>query len=202
LATSVLQLKVGRMDNFVYIVLDEQSKKAALIDSGWETEPIKKKISENKLNLIYVIATHEHFDHISSIEDIAREMNAKFVAHEFSGLKADIFVRDGDTLQLGESKLQIIHTPGHTPGSICIYDGKNLFTGDTLFIGTCGRTDFPGGSDEQLYNSLRRLMKLPDSTIIYPGHDYGPVPYRTMREEKKLNPVLLVRSLSEFRNVP
>jgi glyoxylase-like metal-dependent hydrolase (beta-lactamase superfamily II) len=190
------------MENFVYIVFDQKSKKAALIDSGWETNPIKNKINESKLELLYAIATHEHFDHISSIHDIASELKASVVAHKDSGLKADIFVEDGQRLELGYSSLQVIHTPGHTPGSICIYDGSHLFTGDTLFIGTCGRTDLAGGSDELLFQSLQRLMQLPDSTIIYSGHDYGPVPYRTMKEEKELNPVLKAKTLSEFRGIP
>ncbi len=202
MATSVIQLKVGNMENFVYIVFDRRTKQAALIDSGWETKPIKKELEEKGLKLLYAIATHEHFDHISSLEDIAREMNAMTVAHRLSGIGADLIVEDNDKIDLGDSVLQIIHTPGHTPGSICIYDGSNLFTGDTLFIGTCGRTDLPGGSDEQLFNSLRRLMELPDDTVIYPGHDYGPVPYRKMGEEKRLNPVLLARSLSDFRMIP
>lgn len=190
------------MENFVYIVFDRSTKQAALIDSGWETKPIKKELEEKGLKLLYAIATHEHFDHISSLEDIAREMNAMTVAHRLSGIKADLIVEDNDKIDLGDSVLQIIHTPGHTPGSICIYDGSNLFTGDTLFIGTCGRTDLPGGSDEQLFNSLKRLMELPDDTVIYPGHDYGPVPYRKMGEEKRLNQVLLARSLSDFRMIP
>lgn len=200
--TGVLQIKVGPMMNFVYLVYDESTKKAALIDSGWEIEPIVKNARNLTLDVLFVIATHEHFDHVSSLEEAASAFRAKTVSHKSSGLKTDIYVDEGQELKIGESRLLIMHTPGHTPASICIYDGKNLFTGDTLFIENCGRTDLPGGSDEQLFKSLSRIAKLPDETIIYPGHDYGSVPFRRLGDEKIYNPALRASSLKEFRAVP
>ena len=127
---------------------------------------------------------------------------AQTVAHESSELKTDLRVRGGDTLTLGRVLVSVIHTPGHTPDSICLYDGKNLFTGDTLFIGNCGRTDLPGGSTSELFHSLHTvLMALPEETMIYPGHDYGEVRSRMLDEEAKRNPTLLARSLREFGGV-
>jgi glyoxylase-like metal-dependent hydrolase (beta-lactamase superfamily II) len=105
-------------------------------------------------------------------------------------------------LALGTEKVKVIYTPGHTQDSICLYDGVDLLTGDTLFIGNCGRTDLPGGSTEQLFESLHNIiLKLPPSTRIYPGHDYGDVPSRKLGEEATLNPTLRVRSLGEFAGV-
>ena len=104
---------------------------------------------------------------------------------------ADVLVEDGDTIGFGEEKLTVLHTPGHTPGGICLYDEGNLFTGDTLFVGAVGRTDFPGGSLEVLLRSIKeKILSLPDDTIVWPGHDYGGRPSSTVAYEKKHNPYI------------
>ena len=132
----------------------------------------------------------------------AREAGIKVVAHEASRIEADLRVRGGDSLELGQAKVKVIHTPGHSEGSICLFDGRDLFTGDTLFIGNCGRTDLPGGSVRKLYHSLHdTILALPPETLIYPGHDYGDAPFRTLGEERKTNPTLVARSLEEFVGV-
>ena len=111
-------------------------------------------------------------------------------------------VRDGDVLELGKSGVRVIHTPGHTEDSVCYYDGSHLFTGDTLFIDYWGRTDLPGGSAARLFSSLHEIiMALPESTVIYPGHDYGEVPFRTLGEESRKNPALRARTVAEFRGM-
>jgi len=111
-------------------------------------------------------------------------------------------VKGGDVLKLGKSEVRVIHTPGHTTDSICLYDGENLFTGDTLFIGNCGRTDLPGGSTEEMFRSLHDvILKLPPSAVIYPGHDYGDVPFRKLGEEALSNPTLSARNYKEFLRV-
>jgi hydroxyacylglutathione hydrolase len=199
---TVRQIPVGPMKNFDYLVMDDTSKEAVAIDSGWETGPVAGAAREGRMKVKYVIATHGHFDHVETLAELARKLGAQTVAHESSELSTDIRVRDGDELKMGGASIRVIHTPGHTRDSICLFDGKNLFTGDTLFIGNCGRTDLPGGSSSELYHSLHSvLMALPKEAIIYPGHDYGEVRSRTMGEEMKTNPTLLARSLNEFMGV-
>ncbi|MDA4127984.1 MAG: MBL fold metallo-hydrolase [Thaumarchaeota archaeon] len=195
----VRQLKVGTMDNFVYIIGDEKTKEAAVIDSGWEIDPIMDAAVKDGLKIKYAIATHEHFDHTKTLRELAERSGAKVVVHENSPLNGDVRVGDGETLELGGEKLKVLHTPGHTEDGICISAGMKLFTGDTLFIGTCGRTDLPGGSARKLFESLHGvIMKLPAQTLIYPGHDYGDVWFRALEEESKRNPALMARNVEEF----
>jgi glyoxylase-like metal-dependent hydrolase (beta-lactamase superfamily II) len=190
------------MQNFVYLLEEESSKEALVVDSGWETDPIMKEVEKGRMKVKYAVATHSHFDHVSSLQDLAQALGAKLVAHVNSPFAPDIAVKDGDALQLGGKPVKIIFTPGHTEDSICLYDGENLFTGDTLFIGNCGRTDLAGGSPERLFNSLHEvILKLPPRTMIYPGHDYGDVPSRSLGEEARLNPVLLASTYDEFFGV-
>lgn len=198
----VWQIPVGTMQNFDYLVMDSDSKEAMAIDSGWETGPVVKIAKKEGMNVKYVVATHGHFDHVETLRELAQKLGAKLVVHEASELEADIRVEDGDIFHLGKSSVKVIHTPGHTPDSISLYDGQHVFTGDTLFIGNSGRTDLPGGSTAKLFHSLHEvLMKLPQGTVIYPGHDYGDVPSRAMGEEAKVNPTLLARDLREFTGV-
>jgi len=199
---SVLQIPVGPMKNFDYLLLDEGTREAIAIDSGWETEPVVRAAGKGGMSVRYVVATHGHFDHVETLLDLAAKLGAKTAAHESSELAVDLRVRDGDVLKIGGTSVRVLHTPGHTPDSICLFDGKNVFTGDTLFIGNCGRTDLPGGSTEQLFRSLHEvLMALPEGTVIYPGHDYGEVKSRSLGDEMRLNPTLLARNLREFAGV-
>ncbi len=190
------------MKNFDYLLMDEASGEAIAIDSGWETAPVITAAREGGMKVRYVVATHGHFDHVETMAELAKKLGAQTVSHEASELKTDLRVRDGDTLSLGRESVRVIHTPGHTPDSICLFDGKNVFTGDTLFIGNCGRTDLPGGSTSELFHSLHAvLLALPGETIIYPGHDYGEVRSRRLAEEARLNPTLLARNLVEFGGI-
>ena len=199
----VRQIGVGTMQNFVYLLADRPDGEGIAIDSGWEVGPIVDAAKEARVKVKYAVATHNHFDHTSSLRELADALGAKVVAHERSPMDHDVSVRDGDVLRLGKVEARVIHTPGLTEDSICIYDGENLFTGDTLFIGNCGRTDLPGGSSEKLYRSLHGvILKLPPSTVIYPGHDYGDVPSRSLGEEALSNPVLAAKSYEEFFGVP
>lgn len=196
------QIKVGPMENFVYVLFDEETRAGMVIDSGWETAPIVEFVSEERVSVKYVVATHGHFDHVKTLRQLADALGAKLVAHEYSELDADIRVRDGDKLTVGDITVTVLYTPGHTKDSICLFDGREVFTGDTLFIGNCGRTDLPGGSTEQLFRSLQDvLMKLPPSTVIYPGHDYGEVPSRSLGKESRSNPTLRARDLREFAGI-
>jgi glyoxylase-like metal-dependent hydrolase (beta-lactamase superfamily II) len=199
----VRQMKVGPMQNFVYLLADKPSREAMVIDSGWETGPIIKAVKSEELEAKFVVATHCHPDHTSTIWDLARTLRAKVVAYGSSPIAHDVSVSGGDALQVGNGKVRVLYTPGHTEDSICLYDGESLFTGDTLFIGNCGRTDLPGGSPMKMFESLRSIMRrLPPETTVYPGHDYGEVPFRSLSEEAKLNPTLLAKTYSQFLRIP
>jgi len=191
------------MQNFAYLLADRPGGEALAIDSGWETEPIINAAEEVGVKVKFAVGTHNHFDHTSTLRELAGALGAKVVAHERSPLDHDLSVKGGDVLMVGQNEIKVIYTPGHTPDSICLYDGENLFTGDTLFIGNCGRTDLPGGSTEEMFRSLRDvILKLPPSTTIYPGHDYGDVPSRKLGEETQSNPALSARTYAEFLRVP
>ena len=188
------------MANFVYLVVDEGSREAMVVDSGWETGPIESAVGEERAKVKYVVATHEHFDHTSTIPELAEKLGAKIVAHENSPIQFDIKVRDRDELKLGGRGVKVLHTPGHTEDSICLYDGREVFTGDTLFVGTIGKFDRERA--EAMYTSLHDvILALPNSTIMYPGHDYGDVPWRTLGEERDSNPFLLTRDLRSFLSI-
>ena len=193
----VKQIPVGTMANFVYLVVEERSREALVVDSGWETAPIENAVSKERARVKYAVATHEHFDHVSTLKDVADILGAKVVAHESSPIECDLRVKDGEELRLGGTAVRILHTPGHTEDSICLYDGRNVFTGDTLFVGTIGRFDRERA--EAMYDSLLRvILGLPGETMMYPGHDYGDVPSRTLKEEKETNPFLMIRDLRSF----
>lgn len=198
----VRQLKIGPARNFSYLVWDEETHQAAAIDSGWETQPILEAVANEGLKLLYAIATHQHSDHTASLRRLATEAGCELIAHESSPIGPDRTVKDDDVIRLGRGSLRVIHTPGHTVDGICLYDGQHLFTGDTLFIGNCGRTDISGGSDEALFRSLHSLMMLPPDTMVYPGHDYGQVPSRRLGDEIRENPTLRAKDIEEFKALP
>jgi len=193
----VKQIPVGTMANFAYLVVEEGSREAMVIDSGWETGPIEAAVRNTEAKVKFVVATHEHFDHVGTISELASKLGAKVVAHENSPMECDLRVRGGQELKLGGKGVRVLFTPGHTEDSICLYDGKEVFTGDTLFVGTIGR--FEEERAEAMYTSLHEvILKLPPLTIMYPGHDYGEVPWRTLGEERADNPFLMARDLRSF----
>lgn len=193
----VKQIPVGTMANFVYLVVEEKTKDAILVDSGWETGPIQRAATEARANVKFAVATHEHFDHVSTLREVARKLGAEVVAHQRSPIRCDLRVEDGDALRLGPEEVRVIHTPGHTEDSICLYDGHHVFTGDTLFVGTIGR--FERERAGEMFASLHDvILKLPPSTVIFPGHDYGEVASRTLAEEKESNPFLGAKDLRGF----
>ncbi len=187
-------------DNFSYIIADEETKQAAVVDSSFNADEIMKIIKTQKLRLEYVINTHGHSDHTVGNSELASIFGSKIVAHKQSKISHDLSVDDGDTIYIGKISVKIIYSPGHTTDSICLLvDNQKLLTGDTLFVGECGRTDFPGGNSKSMYESLfGKLTKLDDAVEIYPGHDYGVKPSSTIGEEKKSNYTLQPRSLKDF----
>jgi hydroxyacylglutathione hydrolase len=199
----VRQIEVGTMQNFVYLLAEAPGGEALVVDSGWEIGPILDAVKDARVSVKFAVATHNHFDHTSSLRELADALGAKVVAHERSPIDHDLSVKGGDTLAVGKAKVKVVYTPGHTEDSICVYDGENLFTGDTLFIGNVGRTDLPGGSSEVLFRSLHDvILRLPPYTTIYPGHDYGDVPFRSLGEEAMSNPALSAKTYAEFFGIP
>ncbi len=198
------------MEVCCYLAGCEKTKKCAVIDPGGNEERILAAAKEAGMTIEYIIATHGHPDHVCGNRKIKEATGASIIMHEadavffsrpeiinyFSMLglaaspPADIQVLDGDVITIGKEKLQILHTPGHTPGGICLYNAPHLFTGDTLFVGGLGRTDFPGGSHRELITAIQtKLLSLPPETIVWPGHGYGG--HRsTIGDEKHSNPYL------------
>ena len=192
------QIPVGPLENFSYILGDEKTKESAVIDPGFEPDKILDEANELGAEIKYIILTHSHSDHAGAVERIKAETKASVVLHEsekgdidFSEkLEPDVIVRDGENLKVGELEFKFIHTPGHTPGSMCILVENKLITGDTLFDGSIGRTDLMGSDTGQMEASLKKLAKLPDNTEIWPGHNYGTKAHSTIGEQKKINAFL------------
>jgi hydroxyacylglutathione hydrolase len=186
-------------DNFTYIIADEETREAAVVDSSYNADEIIRTIKTQKLQLKYIINTHRHSDHTAGNTELQSIFGAKIVAHKQSKMHPDLSVDENEILTVGKISVKIIYTPGHTDDSICLLvDDQKLFTGDTLFVGECGRTDFPGGNTKNMYESLNRLQKLNDNIEVYPGHDYGLKPSSTIGAEKKSNYTFQPRSLKEF----
>jgi hydroxyacylglutathione hydrolase len=187
-------------DNFSYIIADDTTREAAVVDSSYNAGKIASILKAENLKLKYIINTHSHSDHTAGNAELRSMSSARIVAHKLSRVNADVKVDDGDIISIGSIQVKVIHTPGHTPDSICLLvDNQKLLTGDTLFVGECGRTDMPGGNSRSMYDSLfHKLLKLNDNVEVYPGHDYGSKPSSTIGEERRSNYTLEHRSLSEF----
>jgi hydroxyacylglutathione hydrolase len=186
-------------DNFSYVLADEVSREAMVVDPSFNADVIVELVEEKKFKVKYIVNTHGHGDHTAGNEDVKEQCGGKVVAHRLSQVRRDVSVDDGDVLMVGGVEVKVLYTPGHSPDGICLlFDGKVL-TGDTLFIDECGRTDLPGGSAEQLYHSFfDKLLRLDDDVVVFPGHDYGPKPFASLGEQRRSNYVLEERSLEEF----
>ena len=187
-------------DNFSYIIADEATLEAAAVDSSFNAGELLRTLKTENLALKSIVNTHGHSDHTAGNAELLSIFNAKTVAHKLSRINADIMVADSDIVHVGNVPIKVIHTPGHTSDGICLLvDNKKLLTGDTLFVGECGRTDLPGGNSKSLYDSLfNKLLKLDDAVEVYPGHDYGPKRHSTIGEQRSTNYVLQPRSLNDF----
>ena len=187
-------------DNFSYIIADDSTKEAAVVDSSFNASEIIRELKAQDFKLKYIINTHGHSDHTAGNYELHSMFDGKIVAHRLSRTRFDLGVDDGDILQVGNVSIKVIYTPGHTVDGICLLvDNAKLLTGDTLFVGECGRTDFAGGNSKSMYDSLfNKLLKIDDSVEVYPGHDYGNKPSSTIGEERRLNYTLKPRSLEEF----
>ena len=195
----VHQIQVGNMQNFTYIVEDDDTNEAIIIDPSWELVELELLIKRNNLKIKYIVNTHHHFDHTLGNEAMTKSTKAPIIQHESSELKHDITVKDGDFIEFGNSKLKVLHTPGHSKDSICLIGDNKIFSGDTLFVGNCGRIDLPGGSAKELYHSLFDVLhSLDDNLVLYSGHNYGISAISTIGEEKTTNPVMQKRTEQQF----
>jgi len=206
----IRQIEVGNFSIFSYLIGDEQARECLFIDPSGDHDLLLKEARAHELSVKYIVNTHSHIDHTMGNREMVRRTGAKIVIHkaDAAGLfdtprdilemfgaelppPADILVSDGGLIQVGSVALQVIHTPGHTPGGMCLYIEGMVFTGDTLFVGSVGRTDFPGGSYAELEQSVRaKLYTLPGDTVVFPGHNYGMTPTSTIQRERRTNAVI------------
>ncbi len=177
--------KGGYDRNFFYLI--KSGKEVAVIDC-FDAKIVLDYLKQNNVSLKYILSTHSHFDHVEGNQELQNLTKAKLVMHKIN--KCDVPVDEGDELKLGSEKLKILHTPGHTADSICILADNVLFTGDTLFVGAIGGHFYKDSAITQP-KSLKRLMKLPNSLAIFPGHDYNNRPTSTIKTERKTNPYLI-----------
>jgi hydroxyacylglutathione hydrolase len=193
------------MANYVYFVGDSNTREVAVVDPAWDVDRIVEMAQESDLTITKILITHSHFDHINGVEALLNRTKAKVYINtaEAEFMKAVwsdlVKVDSGDTTRVGDVDITFLHTPGHTPGSQCFLVQNHLISGDTLFIGACGRCDLPGSNPEDMYYSLtQRLAKLDDRTVVFPGHNYAAKPYSTIADEKRFNPYLQFQSLQDF----
>ncbi len=203
------QVQVGNFAVFAYVVGCQETGEGIVIDPADQVELLLDVANSREIARIkYIVNTHCHADHAGGNRKMKERTNAQIVVHEDDAQRlanpstlalqifqcepsppADITVREGDRIEFGSQSLNVIHTPGHTPGGMCLYTNGYVFTGDTLFVGGIGRTDLPGGSMSELILSIKnKLLTLPDETLVFPGHNYGLSPQSTIGREKQYNP--------------
>ena len=209
------QIEMGPMQNFVYLIGSTETRKVAVVDAAWEIETILRVAANDDVEITHAFVTHTHPDHvggrfggieIEGVTELLSKCKAKVVVHKteaefLNALSPSDIIKaeSGDKIDVGGVEIQLLHTPGHTPGSQCFLIDNRIVSGDTLFIGSCGRVDLPGSNPEQMYYSLtQKLMALPDETILFPGHNYATQSQATLGEQKKTNPYLRFTSLKQF----
>ena len=202
---SVKTFDVGPMLNIVYLIWDNTTKDAAIVDPAWDLTEVLNFTTQNGLKLRKILLTHSHHDHVNSIDILLKEYDLPIYINKFEASfwkkKYDNLIITGsnDTFSLGKSFVSTIHTPGHTPGSCCYSFDENLIAGDTLFVFGCGRCDLHGGNPEEMYNSLKNLKtNLSQNTIIMPGHNYSIKRQSTIGEEITGNPFFSFDNLKDF----
>jgi glyoxylase-like metal-dependent hydrolase (beta-lactamase superfamily II) len=216
------QIAVGEMANFAYLIASRTSREALVVDPAWNVDLLLDQAAADEMRVVGALVTHYHQDHVGGrifgfeIEGVARLLERQPVpihvnereaegTRKITGASESDLVRHaaGDAISLGQLQVRLLHTPGHTPGSQCFLVEERgrpgrLVSGDTLFLGSCGRVDLPGSDPEAMYRSLRLLGSLPDETLVYPGHLYSSEPSGSLGEQKRANPYLRVTSLEQF----
>jgi len=198
------QLEIGPMENYVYLIGDKRRHECLVVDAAWDVRAILQAAESDGMKVIGGLLTHTHDDHCNAAGNLVAETGCKIYVHPkeagfLKGVGNRIEkVNDGSIIPIGDFKIRVLHTPGHTPGAVCFLIEGCLLTGDTLFVGACGRCDLEGGDAHQMYASLQKLAKLDEDTIVLPGHDYGATATSTIGHEKRTNPYYQCGSLSEF----
>lgn len=198
MALELVQIRAGEMANFSYLLWCRASRRGLGVDPSFAPEALLTAAREREVTLDLLVNTHGHRDHMAGNASILRATDARLAAHPADVPEADIPLFEGTVLRIGEESVQILHTPGHTPGSIVLHIPGSLLTGDTLFVTFVGRADLPGSDPQALYGSLQRLAVFPPETKILPGHDYGPQPISTVAFERAHNPFLQCPDLESF----
>lgn len=200
-------MEIGPAKNFQYFVGSDETREVAVVDPAWDVPKLLREAERQSLRITHVLVSHGHADHVNGVDEILRATDAKVLVHEAD---ADFFrfdwpassvlrTRGGETFAIGDVELEVLHTPGHTPGSQSFLVRGRLVTGDTLFVNGCGRCDFPGGDPVQMYETLqRRIGVLPGQTVILPGHAYDPKPDDTLAAQRLTNRFYLARDLDHF----
>ncbi len=198
------QLEVGPMENFIYLIGDKNTHECVMVDPAWDVPQVLRAAEADDMKVIGGLATHYHYDHTNGIAELIAKAGCKVHIHKddapyLKDLQKEVVkVDSGHKLKVGNIEITFIHTPGHTPGSQCFLVNNALVSGDTLFINACGRCDLPGGNASLMYESLQKLGKLDENTILFPGHNYADQPTSTIGQEKRLNPYYQAHSLQDF----
>ncbi len=198
------QFEVGPMQNYVYLVGDRIKREVLVVDPAWQVDTILKAAARDGMAIKGALITHCHFDHVNGLDELLNATDGlayvqKEEAPYLKGIKSNLKkVGGGDKIKVGDIDITFLHTPGHTPGSQCFLVENSLISGDTLFIGACGRCDLPGGNAEEMYESLKRLSKLEEGTILYPGHNYADSPASTIGQERAANPYMQFENVRDF----
>ena len=199
------QMELGPMENFLYFLGDARDREIAVVDPAWDVDYLCAEAKKDGCKISLILLTHGHPDHVNGLKEILsrRDVPAYISRHEAPFLKPRhkniVEVEDRQKIKIGGIEIECLLTPGHTPGCQCFKYKDVLISGDTLFIDGCGRCDLPGSDPEAMYHSLYNVIgKFPDATLIYPGHNYGPVPFATLASQKKTNPYLTCAGLEEF----
>ncbi len=194
----VLQFRAEQGANFSYLVYCSRSRSALAVDPSYDPEPLLQRAQELGLRLEWLVNTHGHGDHTAGNARVRERTGARHAAHPLDLPGAELSLAEGQELVVGEGLVRVLHTPGHSPGSICLHLPGAVLTGDTLFVTRCGRADLQGSDPAALFRSLQRLTALPAETLVYPGHDYGPRPVSDIAFERANNPYLQCADLAQF----
>ena len=194
----VVQIAAGELANFAYLIYCPATLEGVAVDPSLAPDRLLEQARHLGVKLELLINTHGHRDHGAGNQRIMDAVGVPLAGHPLDLPQADLPLAEGQRLRVGEGELEVLHTPGHTPGSLCLYAPGLIMTGDTLFVTRCGRADLPGSDVRELYRSLRRLASLPPETRVYPGHDYGPQPVSTIAFELEHNPYLRCPDLDSF----
>lgn len=189
----VVQIPAGQMQNFAYLVWCQQTRRAVVVDPSLAPQAVLDRARDLRLELVGLLNTHGHNDHTAGNAEILAATGVPLWGHPLDLPEADEQLLEGREVVVGSGRIGVMHTPGHTPGSVVLLAGDGLITGDTLFVGRCGRADLAGSDVDQLYDSLQRLKELDPALKVYPGHDYGTRPVSTVGDELREN---------EFFNAP